>query len=304
MGKTIPTNPAFHGTLEQRVAFLRENPVNGKRPSFSEIGRILSITADKAQKLYKKVAVYETPVRQIKIGAPLEVAGDIIVVADIHVNSTQYPLLEKVCKASRKFAIKRLAIAGDLFNFDVFSHWPQTGWESTFSMEIASARSILSFLMGSFNEVYYFRGNHDERFMRKLDGQANMETLADLIAPEGKRGQVITSDFNYMYVDTKRGRWMLAHQFQYSRNKMIIGKQLATKYQCHVVTHHQHHCSVGLSDCGRYTVADNGCLADPDATPYKALNANTMPNWGLGFGVISKGHWHPYVEGGNWGIAL
>jgi hypothetical protein len=289
-------------SIAERIVALRR--ASAHPPSFAVIGRKLGISADSAQKIYAKQRLLEQPLHSSsKLDPPLTIEGNVAIVGDIHVNTTKWDLLNTLVSMSQKAKVNQIAIVGDLFNNDAFSKYDKTGHESPWGAELASARSIISFMFDHYQTVYFCRGNHDQRWFFQNHGEVSMTTLGDLLAPN-YRERLKTTDYNYMYANSKSGRWMLAHQFQYSRNQLAVAKRLASRYQCHVVTHHEHHAAAGFSDCGKYAVINNGCLADPSITPYKALNASDLPEWKLGFGHLIGGHWHQYIHGAPWGDSI
>jgi len=281
-------------TLQKKIIALRDASL-----SFSEIGSTLGITKDKARGIYISSGYSPSIVKSLP--PLLSIKGDAVIAGDIHVVSTEHKLIRALAQMGEKYQVPNIILAGDLFNMDLFSSWTPSGYEVSFEQEQKAATKIIQYLLGSFEKVYYMRGNHDERFMRRLNGQFSMEGLAKLITPAGIKDRVITTERNYMDVHTPTGKWRVVHQYQYSKDKLKVGRRLASKYQCHIICHHQHHCAVGMSDDNRFTVVDNGCLALGSNVAYKELNINDMPEWNVGFGVLKDGRWIPCLRHGNFG---
>lgn len=281
-------------TLEKKIIALRDSGL-----SFSEIGKTLRITKDSARGYYIRSGY--SPSQAKTLPKLLSIKGDAVIAGDIHVVTTQHSLIKSIAQMGEKYQIPNVIIAGDLFNMDLFSSWTPSGHEVSYSQEEEAARKIFRYLLGTFDNLYYMKGNHDDRFFRKLNGQSGMESLAKTITPGTSQDRVHTTDRNYMDVYTQTGKWRVVHQYQYSVDKLKVGRRLAAKYQCHIITHHQHHCAVGMSDDNKYTVVDNGCLAQSDKVAYKEMNINTMPEWNIGFGVLKDGRWIPCLRNGLWG---
>lgn len=267
--------------------------------SFTEIGNTLGISKDAARGIYIRSGYRPSNCKSLP--KLLSIKGDAVIAGDIHVVTTEQSLIRSIAQMGDKYQVPNVIIAGDLFNMDLFSAYTPSGYETSYAKEEEAARKIFKYLLGTFDSLYYMKGNHDDRFFRKLNGQSSMESLARSITPGASQDRVFTTERNYMDVYTPTGKWRVVHQYQYSRDKLKVGRRLAAKYQCHIITHHQHHCAVGMSDDNRFTVVDNGCLAQGGKVAYKELYINDMADWNTGFGVLKDGRWIPCLKDGLWG---
>jgi hypothetical protein len=167
--------------------------------------------------------------------------------------------------------------------------------------EITAARQVLVYLMGHFETVYFCRGNHDTRLMNAVQGQVNMQMVCDLILREqdgaGLRSRLVASQHDRLWLKAPDEMWLLCHQKEYAAQTLVVANRLSQKYNCSVVTAHQHHFGVGQSKYGGHVIADNPCMCDPERIAYKSYNTNSMPNWAFGFSVIKDGSYLPYADG-------
>lgn len=282
--------------------------------SYSAAGRKLGMTKDKAQKIAKKAQVptleAHLPALPASPQAETEITfeGDNIMLSDLHVMAVQPHLVEKAREAGQYYGIKQASIVGDLFNFDIFSLYPQLVAAEAMNSEIVAARTVLVYLMQWFDTVYFCRGNHDTRLMNAVQGQVNMQMIGDLILREedgaGLRARLVASQHDRLWLRAKNDMWLLCHQREYAPQTLVVANRLAMKYSCNVVTAHQHHFGVGQSKYGGYIIADNPCMCDPTRIAYTAYSTNSMPDWAFGFSVIKDGSYIPYVEGMPVGIKL
>lgn len=267
--------------------------------SFSQIGKALSISKDRARGLYVRAPGFTPP--RIQNSQEIKITGDVIVVGDVHVPYTNKKLVELVREAAQKFGIKQIAIVGDLFSFSSLSKWPTIVREPTVSEELRGARELLSYWMQHFDQAFMCMGNHDLRLLGAVKGELGPDNLADMFRPPAVAPARLRMTMrDRMWLSTKP-KWLLAHQVMYGRAKLSIAQQLSATYECNVLTHHQHHQAVGQSANGKYIIADNGCLCDANSTPYKALVTNSFPEWCVGFSIFTGGTYLPYWHGKPFG---
>ena len=282
----------------EKISALHNGEVDGIKHSFSEIAIELGISKDVAQKVHKKIS--GTVARTNKLPSPWTLSGNVAVVGDTHVPDVRWDLCAKVSEYSKQHDVKVLCMVGDLGNFDQFSKYKSLMKDPEFSSELEQCGNLLRYWLETFDTIYWCRGNHDSRSIEYTDGKLNMDLLADMMVPGKDRDRVKTSMYNGMWLKTIKGKYLLAHQKEYSKGKLVVAQRLCEMYQCHIVTHHQHHTAVGQDRTGRYMIADNGCLVDPKKVAYKRLNYSTSNEFNLGFALIVGGMYLPYSEGSTW----
>jgi hypothetical protein len=254
---------------------------------------------DKALKIARPAPIH-APRKDIP--KELRIEGDCVVVGDVHADCADPEMVRKVAELGSRLGVKQIAVIGDMLNFDAFSLYPQLMAAEPLAGEARQMRSILDCWLEAFNTVYMCRGNHDARMMHHTAGQIDMDMLGDLILPGNNRSRLVMSLRDRIWLKSPTGLWMLCHQQEYSPNRLTVANRLSEKHHCHVVTHHQHHVGVGVSKCGRYVIADNGCLVDPRKVIYREMSTNTRPNWNQGFAIIKDGAYLPYVHNKPFGV--
>ena len=276
--------------------------------SYSEAAQEVAWTKDKAQKQAQRAQLGDFPKPLKVLPNEITLEGDYIIVSDLHVNAARRDLIELVAEYAVKMGIRKIALVGDLFNFDIFSVYPALVCVDAMETEIAAARSILVYWLQFVDEIAFCRGNHDERVIKKFEGHLDMDGICDLMIREqdgpGLRGRVHPTMHDRLWLNTSNGQWLLAHQKEYSQQTLTVANKLALKYHCNVVTAHQHHFGMGVSKYGGFVIADNPCMCDPDQIAYKKLNTNSMPDWAFGFSMIKDGSYIPYVDKMPLGIKL
>jgi predicted phosphodiesterase len=282
----------------------RRSQTSGKPLSASGVAEVLGTTKDKVQKVLQRQGQQfvkdNTPAQNIP--APIVSTEDsAIIVADVHVPTHDEELVEKILETGKKLDLGVLYLVGDLFCQDMFSRYARVTLGPSFSDEKLAARNLMEYWMTWFDRVYFCRGNHDQRIMDFNQAQLGMEDLAALIAPDGRRKDVVASVHTKMYIDSPNtGKWLLMHQHRYNRIPLTVARSYALKHRMNVVACHQHHNAIGTVD--GYTIADCGCLARHDETAYIALDISDFPDWQPGFLAMKDGVIHPYNKAGHYGI--
>jgi hypothetical protein len=223
-----------------------------------------------------------------------------IVVGDVHVPTTDWQFAARVAQVARAHDVDTLCIIGDLFNFDAMSDYKSLVPGIPLYRELAAGREMIAEWLRTFDQIYMVVGNHEHRLMKKTDLALGYEELRSLITTSDRFKM---SPYSHMVVVSGGQTWRLTHQRNYSKNKQKVAQLLAQKYQCNVITHHQHHVSIGMDDFGRYAVVDNGGLHASESMAYVQLVDSTSPNMTQSFVLLQDGTAHlltPYPAMTDW----
>ncbi len=228
---------------------------------------------------------------------PMHFTGDAMIVGDIHVPTTDYALWALVLMVARKQLPKprRLIIAGDLFNMDIFSKYqaffPQASW----SDEMLAARQLLDEAAEVFDEVDIFMGNHDDRATKFTKQQTLSLDLMKNVTLKMKKPPVI-SNLCWCTLETPKGMWRITHPSDdYSKVPLTVANKLAWNYDMNIVSLHEHHLAIGTDTPGRHTIINGGGLFDPHNMEYANRVDNTKAAMVQGFVMLRNGV--PYLFG-------
>ncbi len=97
--------------------------------------------------------------------------------------------------------------------------------------------------------------------------------------------------------------WRATHQANYSRVTGSVAETLAEKYQCNIITHHEHRVGILRSKWGRYTLVSNGGLHDYKSMWYVNKFDTTSPTMQNSFVILQDGVAHlltPYIDMTDW----
>lgn len=228
----------------------------------------------------------------VDLGAPFRVACDnALVVGDVHVPCTDYEFTKLVLYVARKQNVKTLIVAGDLFNADGFSKYQAVVPAPTWAQERDAARALFAEWAEWFDNIYVLMGNHDRRIQKVTAGQFSESDIFGMVTTSAK---VHSSNYGYMTLDTAAGPWRVTHSSQYSINQLTVADQLALKYQCNVITHHEHHAAMGWDRYGRYVIVNNGALVDANKLAYVMLDDSKNAVTQNAFTVLRNGVPHLY----------
>lgn len=293
----------------QRVEAWREN---SKPKPWKEIARTLHVHPDTLRARYserkrKVIPISSSPWFNVKVGghsvvidAPrytdmMVCQGDAVVIADVHLVSTDWDLLHLPLDVARKHMRKgqrKLIIAGDLINNDALSTHARYVNVPPLSHELETAAALLKEFAATFDQIWYIMGNHEQRLAAALNGELDGTALGRIVAG-GLGGKLRISNLRQMWLHSVTGLWRITHQRNYSRIKGRVGAALAAKHQTNVITHHEHGIALLMDEHARYTVVNNPALCNYEAMHYVMGADSTSPTMANGFTFMQNGR--PYL---------
>lgn len=214
----------------------------------------------------------------------------VVTVGDIHAVTTNRYMMELVYRFGGLMpkGKRHLIICGDANNGDKDSKHAQHLPPISRAQEFDYLARLIDYLLGIYDDIWITPGNHlRNRFIELLEGDLNISQLKRLMTNQPNR--VNLSPYDIVHLKTGGVDWVITHQYQYSRNKLIVANKLAQKYQSNVVTFHQHHSAVGRDEHNRYTIIDCGGAHEQDMFGYAMLVPNTMPRMNNGLVYFNRG---------------
>lgn len=211
-----------------------------------------------------------------------------IILGDVEIPDHDAEILSMVADMAQKHDIKLLILNGDLYDAGKFSTWKKTVESSgiSFSAEIEEVRDILRNFMKIFNNIALLSGNHEQRIPKMSGGSI---TLGHFLEGIHELRNVTFSEYGYLTLDSCGEQYYICHPQNYSRIPLSTARELAAKKLMNIIVGHNHHLSHGFDRSGRFHIIDGGCGRDPQKTQYKAMSANTFPEWIPGFVMILNG---------------
>lgn len=212
-----------------------------------------------------------------------------VIIADVELPDYDVTLMKAAHAVGMQHGIKTLIIGGDFTALDSVSSWA-TVYRSAGAMgllqELVFATRVLESAFTWFDNIYAIMGNHEWRLGRALDGQLGPYDVIKTSA-----GEVIVKPYDYMYLNTSRGRVKVIHPKNYSRTPLAVPRNVIAveEPRCHILSTHTHHSASGLDPSGHYELMEIGCLRDPLRTQYKQQHQSNHPQWVQGFAVIKDG---------------
>lgn len=239
------------------------------------------------------------------------VGGDVMVSSDLEIPDQDVGTLRLMTAVAMQFGIKTWVIAGDFLAFDQRGLTPwgdpyrQTAAQRRHYREMTAYRSIR---MGRdvireafkwFDSVFYLMGNHDLRLAK----YAPFDMLDMLEEMQGEHDLTV-SDYNYVYVRSPRGPWLIPHPLKgtskvpasmtrglYAVEKLpdVLRKEYGNT-KPHIMSTHTHIYSVTTSDDDMRMLIEIGCHRDGKRTKYKQLAKTKHRPWHRAFGMIRNGY--------------
>lgn len=230
----------------------------------------------------------------IKRFKPLVVEGDAIITCDYHIPLHDPGFINVMIRCAKKHKIKKLVIAGDYFNMEDFSSYPPAQPEASIRIERHDGNLIMKTLLKTFDEIVFTWGNHDFRLTRKLGFKKSFEEcmqwmLASLTPDEWQKVKISDLDYMLYYPTGKDGlKFRICHPKNYSDVPLAVGKKLAVKYGCSIITAHSHHCAIGAAPNGVDMLIEGGGFFDKHRTEYIQRTTDNH-EWVQGFTVFQDG---------------
>jgi len=232
-------------------------------------------------------------------------SGNWIVCGDVHLPTTDFDLAERMLEAAKCLNIRNLLIVGDLVNMEAFSQFEHIVPPPPFEVECKVAARFVSRLSEHFETMMLVLGNHEHRLLKRNNGNINATMLGHILSAASGKLQV--SAYAYAIIDSYGTIWRATHQRNYSRITGRLGDQLAQKFQCNIITFHQHHVAQLMDTWGRYVVIDGGGLFDDSKMAYVKLIDSNMPAMARGFVILAYGTAYlmtPYPALTDWEVIL
>lgn len=215
-------------------------------------------------------------------GKPWALSGDWLIIGDVHVPCTDWHLAGLVAEVAKKHKIKRLLIAGDLFNMDSFSAYDQVIEPPTWAQEREAAKVLLGKYLEWFGEIKILMGNHERRLQRYTAGAFDTGDILSLITTNER---VQLSPYGYCMIDD----WRVTHPKNYRQIPLSQANDLSTLHECHIISFHEHHCGKSWSKSGRHVIVNGGSLADETRLAYMVLDDRPTPRSKRGFVKLQNG---------------
>lgn len=218
---------------------------------------------------------------------------------DIHGDKVDYDLLAASLDVASYYAINKLIIAGDLGDFQSLSKHSKRLPElkTNLNDELDVIENILSYADPYFNQIVLFPGNHDMWAVEQLEGKLEYNRLARLFIPDHMVNKVLVSNYDRVHLISNGVEWVIPHQIDYNQNPLVVAEKLSNKYECSVVTTHQHISATGMSKNRKHQLIDSGGLHNPDKFAYSAMRTSSRRVMMSGFTTIVSGQgklWTPY----------
>lgn len=209
----------------------------------------------------------------------------VLVLGDAHVPYHDIDLLAEALEVARVNRVEAIVWLGDLMDMPTFSSWGTDDLTTLFRRELEQVRGIIQLASEVVGRQYWSSGNHEVRFMRKVENQLGMEELA-LMAGLGEMlsdGRLVMSDNPTLDWGDD---WMLTHPASYGGQPLVVPGRVADRYQRNVVSAHAHHWAQGRSPSGRFQVIESGGLFKPELIKYVSHRITEHRAWTQGYVLL------------------
>lgn len=218
----------------------------------------------------------------------------IAIFSDLHSPLTRWDFLETARQECKGQKIKTLILAGDVTNADSVSDYAPKQANAGLTQDVLTTRGLVADLCKQFAKVYYIKGNHDYRYVKKLGYAGSFsEVMRDVLAIEGDGLTILDDD--HIWIENAAGRTYVCHPTTYSRNPLTVPKAISLKTRSHVIAGHCHHSALGVAPDGESILIEAGGFFDSDKTDY-LNNSSTFPKWVNGYSTVIDGMFNLVME--------
>lgn len=213
---------------------------------------------------------------------------DVMITADWHIPLYDPVYVNGMIEQAREFAIKKLVIAGDFFNFDALSQYEPKHDEAGLEREWKEGLGVMQVLLETFDTIFYLWGNHDERLNRALGHKMRFaEAMRMTFGLIGEQliERIEFTNLDHMWVHNGIKSFYICHPANYSRVPLSTPRALAAKMGSTVICAHAHHAAVGYAADGHNLAVEAGGLFDAHKTAY-LQRSTTFPRWTQGYAML------------------
>ena len=134
-----------------------------------------------------------------------------MVLADAHLPRHDEDFLADAFTRAEEERVEAIVFLGDLMDMPMFSAWGRDDMSDNFERELDICEAIIRCAVEAAGVVYWSRGNHEVRLLRKMEQQISMSHLARLVGVTDliNSSQLVLSDNPNL--DAFGGSWMLTH---------------------------------------------------------------------------------------------
>lgn len=224
--------------------------------------------------------------------------------ADLHMPYTHTLCLTEFLGWSKARGYDECILGGDIADMDWCSKWPSSvGTSTSPQVEAQLARCFQNFraMLGVFKKIYWIPGNHEARALTAVQHRLDLVHWQRLFLTRvDKSGRTIEDLTPYVeivslphlrIVDGPTGDWLLCHQKNYRKSPGSVAAELCNKYECNVVTTHEHTgAELPSKTSAKWQAIASHCMVDERKVDYKWSRITLHNNWTLGWG-----HWEDGV---------
>lgn len=222
----------------------------------------------------------------IQLDTPIHLDLDdgIMIAPDWHIPLYDRVWVNRMLDTAHRNRITRLAIPGDLFNFDSLSFYDPKQITAGLQLELSEGRKICTMLDQVFDEIIFTFGNHDSRLAKTLGHKIGFMDSMKMVLPNMKNFHF--SNLDHFWIDTPTP-WYVCHPKSYSSVPLTSALRLSDKHNANVITAHSHHLAMGFAKDGKRKVIESGGLFNSASTAYLQAST-TFPTWSNGFVYITE----------------
>lgn len=219
---------------------------------------------------------------------PTIVEGDALILMDTHVPFHDAIWINRVIDLALSWGIKKLILGGDILDLDALCNFAPFFKEKQIDLGEELEEAELFFgALACFEEILWFAGGHERRFLRRLMSALGMEKLAVLVT---ELEQLTASSYHHCFLISGGKKMAIIHPKNLSKIPARLPTFLCRKFRMPVIGGHDHIWGLTQDESGEDWACSVGVSADPKRLSYISLETNTRPAVTQGALIVKEGY--------------
>jgi hypothetical protein len=202
----------------------------------------------------------------------------VCIASDMHIPYHDEVLLAQMLENCKTYQIESIIWLGDLMGMPTFSPWGRTDFSTSFKRELDILQGVIELAASVVPFQYWTMGNHEQWWMKRLDNQLYLDSLARMAGLENwmDAGILVLSD--NPFIELFESRWLACHPYKSTGHAFDFASRLARDESKNVMMAHTHRW--GMQAVGDLVAVESGGLFNPALIDY-AQGSGSQGYWFL-----------------------
>ncbi len=215
---------------------------------------------------------------------------DYMIIGCVHMPNPHLLWIQRMLAIAKMEKIRKLIIAGDLFDLEILSYWTALANKESISQslekEFSFAEEVLKEIEKQFDKIYILPGNHQERILQALKQSITNKRLLGLVNRGNDNRYEYIENYDWLIIGEDKLR--VTHLRRRGGNDLTQAKKIAAKTHTPVGAAGSHRYSEGTAADGITPVIQIGAMMDMQRAGYKIKVDSANDDWTPSFLIYYK----------------